>query len=143
LQAQARHSGLERQVVFLKSVPEQELRQLILRCACVVHTAAQEHFGYVPIEAMAAGRPVVVADSGGPKETVVEGVTGFVRPPNAQAFADALAQLITDPAAAQRMGRTGREHVAARFSRQAFGLRLEHLLEQELGTGDERERVRT
>ncbi len=68
---------------------------------------------------------------------------GFVRPPTPQAFADALARLITDPVAARRMGRAGREHVAARFSRHAFGLRLERLFEQELGTGEERARVRT
>ncbi len=143
LQAQARNLHLEHQVVFLKSVPQKELLALVSRCLCVVHAATQEHFGYVPIEAMAAGRPVVVADSGGPAETVVEGVTGFVRPPTAQAFADALARLIVDPAAARDMGRAGREHVRARFSRHAFGLRLERLLEQELGTGDERERART
>jgi len=115
----------------------------VSRCLCVVHAATQEHFGYVPIEAMAAGRPVVVADSGGPAETVVEGVTGFVRSPTAEAFADALARLIVDPAASRNMGRAGREHVLARFSRHAFGLRLERLLEQELGVGDERERART
>ena len=143
LQALARHRDLEQQVVFLKSVPHKELLALVSRCLCLVHAAAHEHFGYVPIEAMAAGRPVVVADSGGPKETVVEGVTGFVRPPTAQAFADALARLIVDPAAARNMGRAGREHVLTRFSRRAFGLRLERLLEQELGTGDERERVGT
>jgi len=110
LQALARQRGLERRVVFLKSVPEKERLALMSRCVCVVHTAAQEHFGYVPVEAMAAGRPVVVANSGGPVETVVDGVTGFVRPPTPQAFADALARLITDPIAARRMGRAGREH---------------------------------
>jgi alpha-1,3/alpha-1,6-mannosyltransferase len=143
LQALARDLDLQQQVVFLKSVPRKELLALVSRCLCVVHAAAHEHFGYVPIEAMAGGRPVVVADSGGPKETVVEGVTGFVRPPTAQAFAEALARLIVDPEAARNMGRAGREHVVARFSRRAFGLRLERLLEQELGTGDELERVST
>ena len=143
LQAQARELRLEQQVVFLKSVPQKELLALVSRCLCVVHAATHEHFGYVPIEAMAAGRPVVVADSGGPAETVVEGVTGLVRPPTAQTFADALARLIADPAAARNMGRAGREHVLAHFSRHAFGLRLERLLEHELATGDGRERAST
>jgi alpha-1,3/alpha-1,6-mannosyltransferase len=143
LQALARELDLEQQVVFLKSVPRKELLALVSRCLCVVHAAAGEHFGYVPIEAMAGGRPVVVTNSGGPKETVVEGVTGFVRPPTAQAFAEALARLIVDPAAARTMGRAGREHVVARFSRRAFGLGLDRLLEQELGTAGGRERVST
>ena len=141
LQALARERNLEHQVMFLKSVPERERLALMSSCLCVVHTATQEHFGYVPLEAMAAGRPVVVVNSGGPAETVIDGVTGFVCPPTAEAFADALARLIADPAAAQRMGRAGREHVRARFSRHAFGTRLEQILEQELGTGNGSERV--
>jgi alpha-1,3/alpha-1,6-mannosyltransferase len=143
LQALAHQRDLEQQVVFLKSVPERERLALLSGCLCVVHTAAQEHFGYVPLEAMAAGRPVVVVNCGGPAETVVDGVTGFVRPPTAQAFANALVRLVTDPAGAERMGRAGREHVAARFSRQAFGIRLERVLEQELGIGDAGARITT
>jgi glycosyltransferase involved in cell wall biosynthesis len=44
--------------------------------------------------------------------------------------------LITDPETASRMGRAGCAHVRARFSRQAFGKRLERLLEEELANGD-------
>jgi alpha-1,3/alpha-1,6-mannosyltransferase len=143
LQALARQHGLEQQVAFMTSVPEKESLALLSRCLCVVHTPMLEHFGYVPVEAMAAGRPVVVVNCGGPAETVVDGVTGFARPPTPQAFAGALARLITDPTIAQRMGHAAREHVVAHFSRNAFGVRLEGLLEQELRTNDERERLRT
>lgn len=136
LQALARERNLEHQVMFLKSVPEKERLALMSACLCVVHTATQEHFGYVPLEAMAAGRPVVVVNSGGPAETVVDGVTGFVRPPTAEAFADALVKLISDPATAERLGRAGREHVRERFSRRAFGIALERILEQTLGIGN-------
>jgi alpha-1,3/alpha-1,6-mannosyltransferase len=132
LRALARERRLERQVTFLMSVPQKELVALVSSCLCVLHTAMEEHFGYVPLEAMAAGRPVIVADHGGPAETVLDGVTGYIRPPTAEAFASALNQLITDPVAAQRMGRAGRAHVAAHFSHDAFRLRLENLLEQQL-----------
>lgn len=142
LQALAHDRGLEQQVVFMKSVSENQRLELLSRCRCVVHPAVQEHFGYVPLEAMATGRPVVVANCGGPAETVVDGVTGFVRPPTPLAFAGALARLITDPEAAQNMGRSGREHVAARFSRQVFGARLQQLLRQLLGGRVEPKRVR-
>ena len=88
----------------------------------------REHFGLVPIEAMAAGRPVIAADSGGPLETVVDGTTGFLRPPTADAFAGALRVLVEDPAAADRLGAAGRERVAAHFSLEAFGARLEEII---------------
>jgi alpha-1,3/alpha-1,6-mannosyltransferase len=132
LQTLTRRHGLESQVLFLKSVPERELRSRLTNSLCLVHTAIDEHFGYVPLEAMAAGRPVVVANCGGPAETVIEGETGFLRPPTPEAFADALARLITNPEAAFRMGRMGREHVRVNFSRHSFGTRLERLLEEEL-----------
>ncbi len=136
LQASARRHGLERQVRLLKSLPTEEILELLAHCWCVIHTAPQEHFGYVPLEAMAAGRPVVVANTGGPAETVIDGATGFVRQPTPQNFAGALAQLIRDPAAARRMGLAGRDHVRAHFSREAFGARLERVIEQEMGAGN-------
>jgi alpha-1,3/alpha-1,6-mannosyltransferase len=93
-----------------------------------VHTPADEHFGYVPVEAMAAGRPVVAAHTGGPAETILDGETGFLCAPTPDAFADALARLVTDPACAARLGRAGRRRVAEEFSRAAFGRRFSMLL---------------
>jgi alpha-1,3/alpha-1,6-mannosyltransferase len=136
LQASTRRHRLEPQVRLLKSLPKEKILELLAHCWCVVHTAPREHFGYVPLEAMAAGRPVVVANTGGPAETVVDGATGFVRPPTPYEFASALAQLIRDPAAARRMGQAGRDHVRAHFSRAAFGARLEHVIEQEMNAGN-------
>ena len=69
-------------------------RSALLAVACaVLYTPENEHFGIVPLEAMAAGRPVVACDSGGPKETVVNGITGHLCPPQATAFAAAMARL--------------------------------------------------
>ena len=48
----------------------------------------------VPLEAMAAQRPVVACASGGPLESIVSGVTGFLVQPTAGAFADAVARLL-------------------------------------------------
>lgn len=49
---------------------------------------------------MAAQRPVVACASGGPLESIVSGVTGFLVQPTAGAFADAAARLLDDPAGA-------------------------------------------
>ena len=79
LQAQARALGLGTTNCFppldrRESAPARCFRD----CRCVINTAEHEHFGYVPLEAMAAGRPVVAVNNGGPAETVVDGVTGLL-----------------------------------------------------------------
>jgi alpha-1,3/alpha-1,6-mannosyltransferase len=125
--------GLGAQVVLRPSPTEAERRALLSECRCVVYTPADEHFGYVPVEAMAAGRPVVAVDRGGPAETVVHGETGFLCPPEPAAFADALASLVREPAVAARMGRAGRAHAAAHFSLAAFGARIEAVLSEVAG----------
>ncbi|EHA56548.1 mannosyltransferase [Pyricularia oryzae 70-15] len=68
-------------VLFLQSVPS-ALKTALLRSAkLLLYTPAEEHFGIVPLEAMLAGLPVLACDSGGPTETVLEGVTGWLRSP--------------------------------------------------------------
>ncbi len=128
LEALAERLGLRGQVTFLKSLSEAERIELFARCRCVAHTFEREHFGYVPVEAMAAGRPVVAVNSGGPAETVIDGVTGYLCPPTKEAFAAALARLVEDDAAAQTMGRAAREHVRRNFSRKMFAARLEEII---------------
>src|SRR5208283_3755240 len=105
LQSQARSLGLEEPILFYRSISESERRALLESCLCVINTAEHEHFGYVPLEAMAAGRPVVAVHNGGPAETVVDGVTGLLCAATPEAFAGALTRLINDPATAAEMGR--------------------------------------
>ncbi|KAI1655722.1 glycosyltransferase family 4 protein [Daldinia decipiens] len=69
------------EVLFLHSVPNLLKATLLSSARLLVYTPANEHFGIVPLEAMLAGVPVLAADTGGPTETVVEGVTGWLRSP--------------------------------------------------------------
>ncbi len=65
------------------------------------------------LTAMALGRPVIVTDSPGVRDYIVDGVTGLIVPPeDARALADALNRLIEDPATAQRIGQGAAEAVA-------------------------------
>lgn len=62
-------------VEFLGRVSDAELGELYSRCLALVFPP-EEDFGIVPLEAMAAGRPVIAYRGGGAVETVVDGVTG-------------------------------------------------------------------
>jgi phosphatidylinositol alpha-1,6-mannosyltransferase len=71
-----------------------------------------EGWGNVFIEAAACGRPVVVGESGGAPESVVDGETGvLVDGRNVEQVADAVSRLLEDSAMADRMGKAGRERV--------------------------------
>ncbi|TAQ84926.1 hypothetical protein B7494_g6753 [Chlorociboria aeruginascens] len=69
-------------VLFLLSVPN-TLKEMLLKAArLLVYTPSNEHFGIVPLEAMLAGVPVLAANTGGPLETVINGETGWLCPPD-------------------------------------------------------------
>jgi alpha-1,3/alpha-1,6-mannosyltransferase len=128
LEARAARLGLEDQVSLVRSPSDAERRALLARAACVVYTPLAEHFGIVPLEAMAAARPVIAVNRGGPTETIIHGETGWLADPRPAAFADALAAVLRDTGAARRMGEAGWAHVRRHFSRRAFGDRLESSL---------------
>lgn len=67
---------------------------LLSACSAVLYTPQHEHFGIVPLEAMAWAKAVVACDSGGPKESVVNGRTGLLCEPTSESFANAMAQLM-------------------------------------------------
>jgi alpha-1,3/alpha-1,6-mannosyltransferase len=128
LEARAARLGLEGRVSLVRSPSDAERCALLARAACVVYTPLAEHFGLVPLEAMAAARPVIAVNRAGPTETIVHGETGWLADPRPEAFADALAAVLRDAGAARRMGEAGWAHVHQHFSRRAFGDRLESSL---------------
>jgi len=86
-----------------------------------VFPSTTDTFGNVIIEAQASGVPVVVSDSGGPKELVVENETGFVtKSRDIDDFARAIRTLVLDPALRERMGARGRQSVIDRTWPAAF-----------------------
>jgi alpha-1,3/alpha-1,6-mannosyltransferase len=67
---------VEDMVEFIISPSEEGKFTLYRNCDSALYTPPNEHFGIVPIEALEQRRPVIVIDSGGPSETVIEDVTG-------------------------------------------------------------------
>jgi len=66
---------------------------LYARCRGFLTTAVDEDFGITPVEAMAAGKCVLATDEGGYRETVVDGKTGFLLPPDPDRFAAKIREL--------------------------------------------------
>jgi glycosyltransferase involved in cell wall biosynthesis len=87
----------------------------------VLASTSPEPFGRVLIEAMAASKPVVATDAGAAREIIADGVQGvLVSPGDAQALARALIRILSDPALAATMGRSGRATVQDRFTAQQY-----------------------
>ncbi|KAI1471441.1 glycosyltransferase family 4 protein [Daldinia caldariorum] len=123
------------QVLFLHSVPNLLKAALLASARLLVYTPANEHFGIVPLEAMLAGVPVLAADTGGPTETVVEGVTGWLRPPDDPAawtavMDDVLNRLSADQLAA--LSRAGAARVRDHFGEAHMAERLDDIVAQML-----------
>jgi glycosyltransferase involved in cell wall biosynthesis len=78
-----------------------------------------EAFGRIIAEAQAMGRPVIVTNLGAVKETVIDGTTGLVVPPNdPEAMAKAIrAALDLDPLQRQAVGNDGMRHVRENFTK--------------------------
>jgi alpha-1,3/alpha-1,6-mannosyltransferase len=124
---------VEAQVDLYPSLDDARREVLLAGCRAVIYTPQSEHLGLVPLEAMAAGRPVVATQSGGPLETVVDGSTGFLCAPRPQPFAAALARLVSDAAYASDMGLRARRHVETHFALSVFGARLDTIVRELAG----------
>jgi len=75
-------------VRFLGRLPDDEMRRLMARCRAFIFPG-EEDFGITPLEAQAAGRPVIAYAGGGALETIVEGETGlFFREQTPESLAD-------------------------------------------------------
>lgn len=128
LKSLAEREGVSHRVNFITSCSTAERNTLLSECLCVLYTPKDEHFGIVPLEAMAAHKPVIACNSGGPVETIKDGETGFLCDPTPQQFSLAMAKLIQDPQLAKRMGEVARQHVTESFSTKIFGQRLNQYL---------------
>jgi glycosyltransferase involved in cell wall biosynthesis len=104
----AAEAGVADRVEFLGTTDDERLLALYREALAVLYPPYDEDFGYVTLEAFLSRKPVVTAlDSGGPNEFVVDGVNGFVRPPEPEAFADAINTLACDKRRAASLGDAG------------------------------------
>lgn len=106
LQAIAEAEGVTDQVTFTGRRGREVLKYYYAAADVFVTTPWYEPFGVTPVEAMACGTPVIGANVGGIKFTVLDGKTGFLVPPKEpDALAERLAHLYRHPELLDRFGR--------------------------------------
>ena len=114
-----------------RMLPREDVIMLYSHAAVFVCPSVYEPFGIINLEAMACETPVIAAAVGGIPEIVVPGETGLLVPFDAEgggsaepvdpegysrALANAINELMADPARCRTMGRAGRARVLAQFS---------------------------
>lgn len=100
-----------------KRLKKEELIELYSNADVFVCPSLYEPFGIINLEAMACKVPVVASATGGIKEVVVNGETGFlVEPENSEALAKHIKILLDNKALALKFGLNGRKRVEAMFS---------------------------
>jgi starch synthase len=127
-----------------KMVTKQEAIQLYSNCRVFCCPSIYEPFGIINLEAMACRAPVVASATGGIKEVVVDGKTGYLVPfdqdpvtsfpLHPEAFARDLAvriqAMLKDPERCRRFGDAGRKRVEEIFSWTAIAQQTIQLYEQ-------------
>jgi glycosyltransferase involved in cell wall biosynthesis len=114
-------------VTFLGRISDEERNDLLARCQAYV-VPGTEDFGIAPLQAQAAGRPVIAYGAGGVLDTVVEGKTGiFFRDPTPEALVETIRSF--DPSTINP-----RDCVenAARFDTQVFRQKMNEFIDMTL-----------
>lgn len=103
-------------VDFCAGVSDDTLVEAYNRALLTAYAPVMEPFGFVPLESMACGTPVVGVNEAGVRETVRHGETGLLVDRNPAAFAEAIGGLLRDPQQREAMGRQARSSVVATWS---------------------------
>lgn len=107
--------GIGRSVRFLGR--RDDVPTLLTASDISILPSHEEGFSNVILESMASGLPVVATDVGGNSEAVLNGITGWVIPPeDPRALAAKIIDLLKDPNRAEEWGRRGRERANQMFT---------------------------
>jgi alpha-1,3/alpha-1,6-mannosyltransferase len=113
-------------VVFKLNVSDSEMKRLYASATAVLFAAVNEDFGIVPLEAMSSRKPIISVNDGGPKETIINGKTGFlVNSP--EEMAEKMRFVVEHKDLAEKMGREGRRHVERNYSWGTFFKKFDRL----------------
>lgn len=110
--------GLQDQVRFLGN--QEGIEQLLPLADLFLLPSHHESFGLAALEAMACGVPVIATSSGGTREFIEDGVSGYLRhPTDVAGWTRTAIEVLGDPAQARRVGEAARTAASGRFCHDA------------------------
>ena len=120
LQAIAQEHNISNQVKFFNKLPRTEALEALGKCHALVHPSLHDSGSWVCIEAMAAGKPVICLDLGGPGTQVTKASGYKVAATNPKQvttqLAIAMATLASDAKLRAQMGQVGQQIVYEKFN---------------------------
>jgi glycosyltransferase involved in cell wall biosynthesis/predicted metal-dependent phosphoesterase TrpH len=111
---EALRERLGSQATFLGWIDGEEYARAYASADLFFFASQTDTFGQVLLEAQASGLPVVAVAEGGPLELVIDGVTGRLCEPDADALASALLELATRPGQRAAMSLQARQFASDR-----------------------------
>jgi len=118
-------------VVFAGSVSEAEVNDYYAASDVFLFPNVEQTWGLVVIEAMSAGKPVVVSTGSGVHEVLEDNKTAMKVPPrDPEAIARKLELLYRDPTLRQALARSGRDYCLTRFSWERYAQDMVDAFEQ-------------
>lgn len=116
LVSQAWNCGVLEKVSFVGFVDDNQRNEMLSRAGVAVFPSLYEPFGIVALEAMAAGVPVVISDTGGLSDIVNHGVDGYKAPPGQpELLAMYIKQILLNPALAEEFARNSMRRVLTKY----------------------------
>lgn len=106
-----------------------DVPQILAHCKALLVPSWEEPFGRTTIEAMVAGVPVIGTNSGGTKEIIEEGITGYlVLPRDPLKMAEKMVELYNHPELANKMGNNGKKIAKEKFTPRLYTRSIEETI---------------
>ena len=106
-------------VQIIENPSDSKQRSLFAHSSAVLYTPINEDYGLVPLEAMASGKPVISVNEGGPRDTIINGKTGFLVNDERE-MAAKMQMLVENPQLSKDLGKAGIERVRKSYSWDRF-----------------------
>ncbi|RME59005.1 MAG: glycosyltransferase [Candidatus Dadabacteria bacterium] len=112
LETEISKHDLWNRVEFIKGISDEELKELYQNALCVCFLPYDEDYGYVTLESICQGTPVITAkDSGGALEFITNMETGLVVEPKPEAVGKAISLLESNRELALKLGENGKRYI--------------------------------